>query len=102
MAPEEICALLRSRFGESFVESAVAGAHPYAQVAPERWPDVARFLRDEPALSLNLLRSISALDLFAENKLAGALREINDTGYLVLPRLLNNINYRVAVPAAAY
>ena len=31
---------------------------------------MARFLRDEPALSFNLLRSISALDLLAENKLA--------------------------------
>ena len=70
MAPEEICELLRSQFGDAIESTAVAGGHPYAQVLPDRWPDVALFLRDDKRLSMNLLRSITSLDLQAEGKLA--------------------------------
>lgn len=36
----------------------------------DAWPGVARFLRDEPRLRLNLLRSITALDLLEQDRLA--------------------------------
>jgi len=70
MAPEEICKLLTGKFGAAIEDSVVEGGHPYAQVQADRWPEVARFLLDDPRLELNLLRSITALDLLAEDKLA--------------------------------
>lgn len=69
MAPEEICERLRSQFGDAIEETILDGAHPYAQVAPDRWPDVAVFLRDDPGLAFNLLRCVSTLDLLADGKL---------------------------------
>ena len=41
MAPEEICAALKKKFGEAIAETVLEGAHPYAVVAAERWPEVA-------------------------------------------------------------
>ena len=70
MAPEETCELLRSRFGTAIEDVVLECAHPYARVAPNRWPEVALFLRDDPRLAFNLLRSISALDLLADDKFA--------------------------------
>ncbi len=70
MAPEEICDVLKKQFGDAIVSANVQGGHPYAEVATDRWPELAKFLRDDPRLKLNLLRCISALDLLAENKLA--------------------------------
>ncbi|MCH7813580.1 MAG: NADH-quinone oxidoreductase subunit C, partial [Planctomycetes bacterium] len=70
MAPEEICDLLRTEFGEAIESVEVGGGHPHVVVTPERWPEVAAFLRDDPRLRFNLLRCISALDLLADNKLA--------------------------------
>lgn len=70
MAPEEICEILRGRFGEAIEDSVVEGGHPYAQVQAERWPEVARFLRDDPRLDFNLLRCLSTLDMLADDKIA--------------------------------
>ncbi|MFQ5591670.1 MAG: NADH-quinone oxidoreductase subunit C [Phycisphaerae bacterium] len=70
MTPEQVSTLLRSRFTESVESVAVEAARPYVQIAADHWPQVALFLRDDPALAYNLLRSISGLDLLAENKLA--------------------------------
>ncbi len=70
MAPEEIGKLLVSEFGDDVVKMVVEGCHPYAEIAPQRWPDVATFLRDDSRLRMNLLRSISGLDLLADDKLA--------------------------------
>ena len=70
MAPEEICELLRSKFGEAIVEAVLLGGRPYAEVVPEHWPQVALFLRDDPRLAFNLLRSISSVDLPDANQLA--------------------------------
>ncbi len=70
MTPEEICTLLKAEFGDAIEDTVLEGAHPYAVVSAGRWPDVARFLRDDPRLSLNLLNCVSSVDLLAENKLA--------------------------------
>jgi len=70
MAPEEICKLLMDKFGAAIENSVVEGGHPYAQVKADRWPEVARFLLDDPRLELNLLRSITALDLLTDDKIA--------------------------------
>lgn len=70
LSPEEISLILRDKFGKSIEASQMSGAHPWVQVAPDAWPTVALFLRDDPRLRLNMLRSISAIDLLAENRLA--------------------------------
>ena len=70
MVPEEICKLLSSEFGDAVLKTVVEGGHPYAEIAAERWPDVALFLRDDPRLGLNFLRCISGLDMIADDKLA--------------------------------
>ena len=70
MAPEEICKLLTAEFGEAVSDTVLEGGHPYALIAPERWHEVALFLRDDSRLGLNFLRSITALDLLAEDRLA--------------------------------
>jgi NADH-quinone oxidoreductase subunit C len=70
MAPEEICKLLEDRFADAIVRAVVEGGHPYVEVRAVRWPEVARFLRDDPRLGFNLLNCITSLDLLAEDKLA--------------------------------
>lgn len=70
MAPEEICAALKRRFGAAVTATALEGAHPYAVVAADHWLEVARFLRDDPAMGFNFLRCISSIDLPAEEKVA--------------------------------
>ncbi len=70
MAPEEICKLLQDKFAEAIEDAVLTGGHPYVRVRADAWPDVARFLRDEPLLGFNLLRSISAVDLVADDRLA--------------------------------
>jgi len=70
MTPEKVCQILKARFGEAVTAIHVEGGHPHAVVEASRWPEVARFLRDDPALGFNMLRCVSSLDLIAENKLA--------------------------------
>ena len=70
MAPEETCNLLKTKFAEAIEDTVLNGAHAYAVVAAEHWPEVAAFLRDDERLGLNLLRSVTAIDLLAEDKLA--------------------------------
>lgn len=70
MAPEEICKLLQTEFGEAVVDTMLDGAHPCVRIEPRAWPMVARFLRDDPRLAFNFLRSISSLDLVEDNQLA--------------------------------
>lgn len=69
MAPEEVCDILRLRFSDAVADTVLEGGHPYVQVVPDRWPEVALFLRDDPRLAFNLLRCISTLDLLADNQL---------------------------------
>ena len=70
MLPEEICQLLLSEFGDAIIDTALEGGHSYAQVQADRWPEIALFLRDDPRLAFNFLRSISSLDLVADDRLA--------------------------------
>lgn len=70
MTPEQICSVLVETFGPSVVTPKLDGGHPQAVVAADRWPEVARFLRDDPRLKMNMLRCVSSLDLVADNRLA--------------------------------
>ncbi len=73
MTPESICHIVKEQFGDAVADAELESRHPHVRIGPEhsdRWPEVARFLRDDPRLQFNLLRSITALDLLADNKLA--------------------------------
>jgi NADH-quinone oxidoreductase subunit C len=63
---QEIAELLKTQFPDRVAECGLDGLHPGVTVAVEAWPAVARFLRDDPRLRMNLLRSISGLDLHPE------------------------------------
>lgn len=70
MSPEKICDILDKRFGQAILAKAADSSHPHVTVAAEKWSDVAQCLKDDPQLRFNLLRSLSGLDLLADNKLA--------------------------------
>lgn len=70
MAPEEICDVLKDEFGEAIRDAELTVRRPYAVVAAERWPEVAKFLRDDGRIQFNMLESITSLDLLEDNKLA--------------------------------
>lgn len=70
MVPEEISRLLKQRFSDAVVSSAVDGSHPYVTVRAGDWPTIAAFLRDEPKIRLNFLRCISSIDMLADDRLA--------------------------------
>ena len=82
MLAEEICQRLQERFGADIAAVNLEGGHPHALVAARRWPEIARFLRDEPELGFNFLRCLSGLDLLEENKLAAVydLMDVTPSG----------------------
>ena len=70
MVPESICEILKETFQDAVTATVLEGSHPYALVAADGWPEIAVFLRDDPRMGFNLLRSISTLDMLADDKLA--------------------------------
>ena len=68
MAPEEIADILKQRFGEKITEANFQTAQPHVVVDAAAWPEVARFLRDEPRLQFNMLRCISAVDMLEDDQ----------------------------------
>ncbi len=70
MTPEDISNLLRSEFGEAVTDTVLEGGHPCAHIVAARWAEVAAFLCHDPRLEMNMLRSITALDLVEANQLA--------------------------------
>lgn len=70
MTPEEVCQVLESACPGAVTDRVMGAAHPYVVVAADRWSDVASVLRDDARLRFDLLRSITAVDLIAEDKLA--------------------------------
>ena len=66
MAPEEIADILKSAFAEAVIEAKMDSNHPAVIVSGQPWPEIARFLRDDPRLQLNMLRCISGVDQMAD------------------------------------
>lgn len=69
MAPEEIAAVLKAEFADAVVAVAMDTPHAHAVVAVDRWPQIARFLRDDERMRFNMLRSVSGVDRPDEKKL---------------------------------
>jgi NADH-quinone oxidoreductase subunit C len=53
---------LTQRFGAGVLELNESGVNPYIKLAPEILADVARHLRDDPALQFNYLMCLSGVD----------------------------------------
>lgn len=62
----EIVGILRAAQPGAVLAADPDGPHPSVSVTPESWPEVARFLRDDPRLGMNMLRCISGIDLHPE------------------------------------
>jgi len=62
VSPREIADILAAEFSGAVADAAVEGEHPCITVTAAHWPAVARFLRDDPRTTMNLLRCISACD----------------------------------------
>jgi NADH-quinone oxidoreductase subunit C len=58
--------ILKTAFPQAILEVVADGSHPHVVVAAEAWHDVARFLRDDPRLALNMLRCLSGVDRLPE------------------------------------
>jgi NADH-quinone oxidoreductase subunit C len=69
MTPEEISSLLKNRFGEDVVEIKLDAKDPWARVNPAKIVGIGRFLRDEPTIRLDYLRSLGGVDYDAEFEL---------------------------------
>ena len=69
LAPEQIAELLKETFGDGVREVRMDSNHPWVLVAADRWPAIARFLRDDPRLHCNLLRCVSGVDRLAEGEI---------------------------------
>jgi len=70
VTPEDLCKLVQAEFSDAVEQTIIEGGHPHVKIKPDRWPEVALFLRDDPRTRMNLLRSITALDLLEDNLLA--------------------------------
>ena len=63
MIPQEFHDLLKSTFGDAILESKLDGVFdPYITVAPDRVPEIARFLRDTDRFSFDSLMLLSGMD----------------------------------------
>lgn len=62
MTPEQIADIVKAALDGAVVDAAMAGGHPSITVAADRWPAVAKFLRDDARLQMNFLRCVSGID----------------------------------------
>ncbi len=99
MAPEEICDILRERFGEAITDTVLGARRPYVVVEADRWAEVATFLRDDERMRFNMLQCISSVDLLEDNKLAAVydLFSIPVAGPGPCPKLRHHFAVRVEV-----
>jgi NADH-quinone oxidoreductase subunit C len=62
LSPPEVANRLRAQFGEDIRASTEEFGHPVATVSPERYQEIARFLRDEPDLDFDYFDFLSGVD----------------------------------------
>ncbi len=66
MEAQEIADILKAGFPQAGLGAAIDSIHPQVVVPAEQWRELARFLRDDPRLAMNMLRCISGVDLHPE------------------------------------
>ena len=62
LSPAEVAERLRAQFGEDIRSFSDAHGHAVVGVGPERYREIARFLRDDPALSFDYFDFLSPVD----------------------------------------
>lgn len=63
LTPLQMVNRINSAFGSAIITASnLDGTHPWAAASAESWPQVARFLRDDPELQFLSLRCITGLD----------------------------------------
>ncbi len=100
MTPEAICDVLKTGFADAVRDVSLTSRRPFAVVAAERWPEVAKFLRDDGRMQFNMLESITSLDLLEDNKLAAIYDFFSVPvvgGGKVCPKLRHQFAVRVLV-----
>lgn len=70
LGPEMIISRLTSRFGRGILAAFAQDTHPRIHIHADSWPDVADFLRNDPAMDFDWLRCLTGLDYAADGKLA--------------------------------
>ena len=62
LPPAEIADRLRAQFGDDVLASEEVHGHAVVDVAPARYPEVARFLRDDPSLAFGFFDFLTGVD----------------------------------------
>lgn len=62
MKPQEIAALLTTRFGAAILESQVEGMSPWSAIEPGVILDVCQFMRSEESLNMDHLELLGGVD----------------------------------------
>ena len=63
MEPKELFETLKGKFGDSVAELQSEGFRPaFVVVSPAALPEIARFLRDDPAMKFDSLMCLSGID----------------------------------------
>ena len=96
MAPEAILKILQETFPDEVTEVMPEGVHPHAVVRPDRWHDIALFLRDDQRLGFDWLRCISGVD-HIEDKLLTAVYDLHATGKPDTPGAMWHVRNEIAI-----
>jgi NADH-quinone oxidoreductase subunit C len=93
LSPSEVADRLRAQFGDDIRSFEDVHGHPVLTVPAERYPEVCRFLRDEPDLAFDFFDFLTGVD-----------RRSKGGGYEVVTHLYstrNNQNVRIKVECDA-
>jgi len=78
MIPQEICDLLKDKFGTAVLDATLEGVFdPFIKITPDRIKDVAQFLRDDEKTHFDSLMCLSGVD-YTEGKL-GVVYHLHST-----------------------
>jgi NADH-quinone oxidoreductase subunit C len=72
LTPARIAERLAGRFGDRLTAAHADDKHPRVHVAAADWPDVAGFLKNDPALAFDWLANLSGIDYAADGQMAVA------------------------------
>jgi NADH-quinone oxidoreductase subunit C len=68
MTPQQIAQSLRDAFGDKITAAFPDDKHPRVHLDAANWRDVAKHLRNDPALNFDWLANLSGVDYVADNQ----------------------------------
>jgi NADH-quinone oxidoreductase subunit C len=93
LSPTDIVNRLRAQFGEDILESGDVHGHAVVTVAPARYREIARFLRDDPDLAFDFFDFLTGVDYRPKG---GGFEVV---AHLFSTRRLHNVRLKVACDA---